>query len=1072
MNKPPQIICLLLVPLILLVIYYLRIPLSNQVLASPHYNFSHLDKTDIQDTPPPLIDVTLQAGIQQAHIQRNKQLSGLHESMGAGACAFDADNDGWVDLLLLNGSGTTHFFGKTQWWQANKNSFTLYKNNRDGTFTDNTLSSQLQSSLWTMGCASGDIDNDGDNDIFISAYGENQLWINNGDGSFRDITQAASIHGDHWSTSVSFIDVNRDGWLDIYVNNFIAFTPNSLTFEETSGYETHIPKSFNAALYHGQSNQLWINQGINKGGQLQFIDQAKAMGVDNSQGRSLSSLWLDINDDGYQDIFIANGKNSANKVLLNQQGQSFIDISSQSGIGFVDKSSGITAFDSNQNLQIELFVSTDNTLYPKLYRPTTNRSSAFRDESDSYELATATSVNLSHWGSLAQDINLDGWLDIVIANGLSTPNQNAPLIARGQTNTLLINQQGQSLINHSAQLGPNTHPAFSSRCALSADFDNNGSPDIFISNNNDLGQLLSNQVKPLHWLGVILRGSPKQTAVGAKLSLTITDKIDPKNNITLVRYFGDQQHFLCNSDQRVIFGLGKLMDNQKTLNLSIDWPNGEQQHFTDLPKNHYLIFSQAATTYQPFIPKKPVPVATLRLNEAKHQLIVIPWLIHQKHYTQAKQVLRSLIQHSEENIRLQALTLSQQLPSPERNGFIQIAMNDDAVALRLGAIDLIKHNEDELFARWLLKQLDHHNNNVVCAASRTFSHFFDEEEAFIVHQYTALNRLIQLASQGNKHKQLCAIAALGKSEHFRALHPLMELLNDHDHDQEIRLTAIQALGYLKEKTVLPVLSKIVLNNNEDNAIRAAALIASKQIDRNFSVKLAIDTILENDKQTTLPLLNYAYFHAENRLIIQPDIKPFLSLLPKKSLTHTLNSKSKPSSTIPSRCQQTLRQKNSTLDTIKACLSHNTFYKNMPPGLSAALKSKATRSIWLEQIAPLIASRKERWARELSLSIVNDKHVSLSTQQSLLAHLPKPLPIGTLQQLTRLYSQNPNAKVAPYIAKVIVTSDNTILIEQLLAQLSNHLNNNNGNAVLATADALIAVAPERVLTLLTNNESSN
>ena len=250
------------------------------------------------------------------------------------------------------------FFGKPKWWQQNKNSLSLYINNKDGSFSDHTTLSLLETQTWTMGCATGDVDNDGDKDIVITAIGENQLWKNQGDGKFSQVDNSSGFAGNFWSTSASLIDINRDGLLDIYINNYIDFTTNSLTFEAASGFENTLAENFNAALFNGQANQLFINNG-----QWQFEEKANEFGIANPQGRSLFSRWLDVNNDQYPDLIIANGKSASNKVFLNQQGQGFKDISVDSRLSFVNHVSAVGAFDVNRDGADELFFATDHTLF-------------------------------------------------------------------------------------------------------------------------------------------------------------------------------------------------------------------------------------------------------------------------------------------------------------------------------------------------------------------------------------------------------------------------------------------------------------------------------------------------------------------------------------------------------------------------------------------------------------------------------------------------------------------------------------------------------------------------------------
>lgn len=1042
---------------LLLCTYWIQTPSPKQTrLPITHYSTHTLSKAVNTVPAVHFKDITLAAGIQTPHTQRSEQLSGLHESLGAGACAFDYNNDGWIDLLTLNGSGTTHFFGKPQWWQKNTKSLTLYRNNQDGTFSDVTALSLLTPSSWTMGCATSDLDNDGDQDIVISNVGENQLWRNNNNGTFTNTAVSAGLSGNHWSTSISFADINLDGLLDIYITNFIDFKNNSSTFEASSGYEARLPKSFDATLYNGQKNQLYLNQG-----NWTFTEVAKRLGIDNPQGRTLSSYWTDINNDRYPDLVVANGNNSPNQVFLNKTGKHFTDISTESRLGFVDKASSITFIDIDNTHKTHIFVATDHSLYPKLYsiKPSKKHSSApsFNDRSTHYQLDHQVAVNLSHWGSLTADINLDGWNDLLLANGMAVPNTDAKLLSQGQSNTLLINKEGQHFINQSDLLAPKVYPSSSSRCVLSADFNNDGTPDIYTSNNNDLGQLLSNTSNDYQWLGIDLKGDNK-TLFGTKVSLTIGDT-------TIVRHFGERQHFLCSGDSRLLFGLGKADKNQ-TLTLSIDWPNGTQQTFASLTHNQYYRFTQGKPSPTPLSFSLKNQQSTIHFPLAKDKISVIRWLIENNRPALAAQELRLLIRHKNKNIRLHALLLSQHLPPSYHNGFITEAISSTEKSLKLKAIEFIKYSEDELLSRWLLHTLSDNDADIACSSAHVFAHFFDEEEAFIVHKYTALRALIRLATSDQKEKSLCGIFALGKSEHYRSLQPLLSLLDAKD--QDIRLATINALGLLKEKSSISRLLHIANSPTTSIAIRASAFIAIKQINKNFSLFNTINNAIikaeENHnstaKKSLLSVVRYAYFTASNNLIVKDELRGFIKQeLLKKDTEKEIKKIVKPTNTT---CKLLIEDKNITITTINKCLKPDIFYKIIPDEINNYLLDNSSSRLTL---LPLITTRKERWARELILSTLTNKSEPLSLKIAILQKLPLNLPTGTLRELTTLYLRAPESTLALHLVKHLANADDKELHKKLLIQLKNSIKQQQFSKAILLSEALINRSPNKVMDII-------
>jgi len=863
-------IIIIVLPLIVFItLYYMKVPsVAEGSLPKPIYNKDMLNQSQPNVKTLTFRDVTLESGITRIHSQRSETLSGLHESLGAGACAFDANNDGWVDLLTLNGSGTTHFFGKPKWWQQNKNSLTLYQNNHDGTFKNITKESLLLTQAWTMGCGTGDIDNDGNVDIFITSIGSNQLWRNNGDGTFSNKTHSSGITGDDWSTSVSLIDYNRDGFLDIYINNYIDYESNSLTFETSSGFENEIKPNFNPALFNGQENQLFINQG-----DWTFKEIANSIGINNQQGRSLFSYWSDLNGDGYQDAIITNDKDSPNKVFLNQREKIVKDISFESRLGFIDRTSSLGAADFDNDGNDELFITTDHTLFPRIYSTKNDRQEndiSYVDKADKYLISNVTAINQAHQGMALEDFNLDGKTDIFIANGLTTTNLNSPLIAQGQKNTLLINNNHNYFINFSEVIAPNTYSQDASRCAISADFDNNGTPDIYVSNNNDLGQLLFNTTENHNWVGIRLNAinTLKKGAIVI---------VDSGNSDIIQREYGKNNTFLCNGDERLLFGLNTSAA-EESITITVKWPDNEVQIFSDIKNGAYYTINKKNNSIEkdPYYSSKQL--SRIRISNWKYKIQVINWLIKNNKIQVAAKELSILLKSKNKNARLLALKSIEKLPNIHQIPLIQIAATDLDPDVEKASIRLIKINEDERLTRWLLKKLFSENHLIACEAAKTLGYFFDEEEALIIGKRSSISPLIRLATTentktDNSKARQCAIEALGKSENYRALKPLIALTQTNNN--RIRYSSINALGLLKEKEALTILKGISMSAENSVKNRSAAIFSIKKISPQFRIEELAKKITKDDSGWP-STLNNIYFNENSNPAIRLEISNLLN----------------------------------------------------------------------------------------------------------------------------------------------------------------------------------------------------
>ncbi|HFD12644.1 MAG TPA: VCBS repeat-containing protein, partial [Crenotrichaceae bacterium] len=302
-----------------LVFLYLT-PLKTIPLKTIDYSPSHFQFYSNISKKPVFSDITAYAGLVVSHMQGGEKITNLTETLGAGACVLDFDNDGWLDIFFITGSGQTRYYGRREWWQQG-HSNVLYKNNGNGQFVDVTKRAGLENTVWGMGCASADFDNDGDADLFVTSYGSN-IFYENRNGRFVDISPLAGIKGEAWSTSVVVADYNKDGLLDIYVVNYLDFKNGAKTYEKTSGFQRMLPVSFDARVYDGQANQLYLNKG-----KLKFEDVTSNAGVANVGGRGLAAQWVDLNRDSYPDLIVSNDAGLPNAVFLNKYGETFINAS-------------------------------------------------------------------------------------------------------------------------------------------------------------------------------------------------------------------------------------------------------------------------------------------------------------------------------------------------------------------------------------------------------------------------------------------------------------------------------------------------------------------------------------------------------------------------------------------------------------------------------------------------------------------------------------------------------------------------------------------------------------------------
>ncbi len=503
----------------------------------------------------------------------------LIESVGGGLAVIDYNNDGWMDLYVVNG-------GTLQNARAHKKQRrnALYRNNRDGTFTDVTLAAGVPGNgHWGKGALAADFNNDGWMDLYVTNYGPNILYLNNGDGTFRDVTARAGVGDPRWSSAAAAADYDRDGDLDLFVANYLDYDLNHLPVSGKFCSYRGIPVACGPRGLKGAGDTLYRNNGDGT-----FTDVSKEAGVSDPQGfYGLGAVWGDYDNDGWPDLYVANDT-TPNYLYHNNRDGTFTDVAAAAGVAYSDDGReqagmGVEFEDLDNDGWLDILVTNFSDDYNTLYRNTGK--GYFRDDSFATGLAADSWRDLS-WGVGFFDFNNDGWKDIFVANGHIYPQvDRRPLnITYRQQNKLYLNTRTGKLLNVSDQAGPGLQILKSSRGAAFADFNNDGQMDIAVVALDDSPLLLMNQgVSGNHWLLVKLVGtSSNRFGVGARVTVK-------SNGTTQMREVKAGGSFASSNDPRAHFGLGKAAVVEE---LTVAWPSGKVSRLTGVQADRILTIEE------------------------------------------------------------------------------------------------------------------------------------------------------------------------------------------------------------------------------------------------------------------------------------------------------------------------------------------------------------------------------------------------------------------------------------------------------------------------------------------------
>jgi hypothetical protein len=533
-------------------------------------------------------DVTEEAGITFRHFD-GRRGSWLPEDMGSGAAWGDYDGDGWLDLVVANESGSIDRTGAALVRSPAR--LTLYHNDGNGRFTDVSARAGLDRRGWLMAVAWADYDGDGRLDLLVTAYGHNILYRGNGDGTFTDRSEASGIGGaEGFWTGAAWGDYDRDGRLDLYVTGYVKFERRSTTTGVSGQYDAENPASINPLAFAPERNLLFHNDGAGR-----FSERAAAAGVVDTTGRGMAASWVDLDEDGWPDLYVANDV-SRNALYRNRGDGTFEEIAERAHASDYRSSMGIAVGDWNgdgaQDLFLTHWLAQGNALYDNQRGRAAARGAlstapvTFMDESERFGLGQV-SLDFTGWATSFVDYDDDGRLDLFVVNGSTLQRRSDPAALVPMQSKLFWNRGAtDGFYDVSPVGGAYFQTPYVGRGAAFADYDNDGDVDVFVVNHGARGVLLRNEGgNRNHWLAIALLGTRSNRAgIGATVRLV-------SGGTTQIRQVGAQAPYLSQNAPVELFGLGAT---QRVDSVEVRWPSGVRDVRTGIAANQRLVIEEGA----------------------------------------------------------------------------------------------------------------------------------------------------------------------------------------------------------------------------------------------------------------------------------------------------------------------------------------------------------------------------------------------------------------------------------------------------------------------------------------------
>jgi hypothetical protein len=517
--------------------------------------------------PVKFTDVTAAAGIKFTHNSGRAGKKWLPETLGSGAAFLDADRDGWPDILLINGKDWTP--------RGRRSLHALYRNNRNGTFSDITIGSGLDVEMYGLGVAVADYDNDGKEDVYITALEGDRLFHNEGAGKFRDVTAASGIRNASFGASAAWLDYDRDGRVDLFVANYVQWTAKGDLFCSLDG----AAKSYcTPESYKGTSSKLYRNLGGGK-----FEDVTAKAGLADPTSKSLGVTVFDYNNDGWPDLFIANDT-QPNKLYRNNRNGTFTEEGVSAGVAFGEDgvargAMGVDSGDYDRSGRPHLLVGNFSNQMLGLYH--NEGTGLFVDEAPASTVGRASLLTLA-FGVFFWDYDLDGHLDILAANGHIEEEigRVQPKVSYKEPPLLFRNLGKRKFDNVGPKMGAAFNRAIVGRGAAYADYDRDGDLDLLVTTNHGPAYLYRNDGGNRNkWLTVRL--------VGTKSNRSAIDAVVRVESASGKQWnrVRSGSSYCSQSDLALTFGLGN--DTMATA-IEIEWPSGLKQRLANVAANQLV----------------------------------------------------------------------------------------------------------------------------------------------------------------------------------------------------------------------------------------------------------------------------------------------------------------------------------------------------------------------------------------------------------------------------------------------------------------------------------------------------